>query len=207
MKALVMIADYFEDSELLVPIYWLNEEGVEIDIASIRKGKVKGNRGYVAAAARTLDEVKPDDYELLVLPGGRSSETIMKAEQALRIARCFFDKDKYVASICHGSRVLISAGLLEGRHATGPADLASELKKAGALLEENEVVVDGGLITCRRPSGLPALSKALIALILTDKRRFRDARIPAPCIKFSQAMLYGKCVENLGSQFFVPCMN
>ncbi|MFN3480838.1 MAG: DJ-1/PfpI family protein, partial [Thermodesulfovibrionales bacterium] len=72
MKALIISADNFEDSELLVPYYRLKEEGIDIDIASIKKGKIKGKHGYEVEANKTLGEVNPDDYDILILPGGKA---------------------------------------------------------------------------------------------------------------------------------------
>lgn len=159
MKALIISADNFEDSELLVPFYRLKEADVEVDIASMGKGVITGKHGYEVAVDKTLDEVVPDDYDLLVLPGGKAPETVRKAPKALEIARHFFTKNKPVAAICHGPQTLISAGLLQGRHATCYRSVAQEMKDAGAIYEDKEVVVDGNLVTSRQPSDLPAFMR------------------------------------------------
>lgn len=159
MKALIISADNFEDSELLVPYYRLKEADMEVDIASMGKGGIKGKHGYEVAVDKTLDEVDPDDYDLLVLPGGKAPETVRKAPKALEIARDFFKKNKPVAAICHGPQTLISAGLLKGRHATCYKSVAQEMKDAGAIYEDKEVLVDGNLVTSRQPSDLPAFMR------------------------------------------------
>jgi protease I len=169
MKALIISADNFEDTELLVPYYRLKEEGIPVDIASINKNKIKGKHGYEVEVNKSIKEVNPDDYAILILPGGKAPETIRKVKEALDIARHFFEKNKPVAAICHGPQTLISADLLKGRHATCYRTVAEELKTAGAIYEDKEVVVDGNLITSRQPSDLPAFMREIIKAIKKSK--------------------------------------
>ena len=165
MKALMISADNFEDTELLVPFYRLKEEGIDVDIASIKKDSIKGVHGYEVIANKTLKKIIPDDYDILILPGGKAPETIRKDKNALEIARHFFQKNKPVAAICHGPQTLITAGLLRGRHATCYKSVAREMKDAGVLYEDKEVVVDGNLITSRQPSDLPAFMREIMRVI------------------------------------------
>ena len=162
MKALIISADNFEDTELLVPYYRLKEEDIVVDVASLKKDKIKGKHGYEVQVDKVLKEVNPDEYDLLLLPGGRAPETVRKEKEALEIARSFFKKNKPVAAICHGPQTLISAGLLKGRHATCYVSVAAELKEAGAIYEDKEVVVDGNLVTSRQPSDLPAFLREMM---------------------------------------------
>ena len=157
MKVLIISADNFEDTELLVPYYRMLEEGHDVDIASMKKGKIKGKKGYEVEANKALKEVNSEDYDFLMLPGGKAPEAIRKEQKALEIARYFFDKNKPVAAICHGPQTLISSELTKGRHATYYRSVAPEIKEAGANYEDKEVIVDGNLITSRQPSDLPAL--------------------------------------------------
>ena len=159
MKALIISADNFEDSELLVPYYRLKEAGVEVTVASLNRGSIIGKQGYKVAVDKTFDEVNPDDYAILVLPGGKAPAVVRKEPKALEIARSFFAGGKPVAAICHGPQILISAGLLQGRRATCYRSVADELKEAGALYEDQEVVVDANLITSRQPADLPAFMR------------------------------------------------
>ena len=161
MKALIISADNFEDTELLVPYYRLKEAGVEVTVASLSRRAIKGKHGYEVDVDKTLDEVNPDDYAILVLPGGAAPALVRKEPKALELARSFFARSKPVAAICHGPQILISAGLLQGRHATCYKSVTDELKKAGALYEDREVVVDANLITSRQPADLPAFGGRL----------------------------------------------
>jgi protease I len=156
MKALIISANNFEDSELLVPYYRLKEAGVEVAVASLSRGAITGEHGYEVAVDNTLDEVNPDDYAILVLPGGKAPALVRKEPKALEIARSFFARGKPVAAICHGPQILISSDLLQGRRATCYRSVADELKEAGALYEDREVVVDANLVTSRQPADLPA---------------------------------------------------
>ncbi len=168
MKALMISADNFEDMELFVPYYRLKEEGIQVDIASMKKGRIKGKHGYEIEINKTLEEVDPEVYDILVLPGGKAPEEVRKDRTAVGIARFFFKKNKPVSAICHGPQILITAGLLKGRHATCYRSVAPEMKEAGAVYEDREVVVDGNLVTSRQPSDLPAFMRETMKMI---KRR------------------------------------
>ncbi|UCG78600.1 MAG: type 1 glutamine amidotransferase [Nitrospirota bacterium] len=162
MKILMISADNFEDSELLVPYYRMLEEGHSEDIASLKKGKIKGKKGYEIEANRELKDIDPAKYDVLILPGGKAPAVIRKEQKALDIAKHFFDEEKPVAAICHGPQTLISAGLIKGRHATSYRSVAQEMKDAGVKYEDREVVVDGNLITSRQPSDIPAFMRELM---------------------------------------------
>jgi len=165
MKALIISAANFEDSELLVPYYRLKEAGVEVSVASLNRGAITGKHSYEVAVDYTLGEVNPDDYAILVLPGGKAPEVVRKEPKALEIARSFFARNKPVAAICHGPQILISAGLLKDRKATCYESVAPELRDAQALYQDVEVMVDGNLITSRKPDDLPAFCRELVRML------------------------------------------
>jgi len=165
MKALIVSADNFEDSELLVPYYRLQEAGVAVTVASLKGGAITGKHGYEVTVDKTLDEVNPDEYAILILPGGKAPAVLRKESTAIEIARSFFTHGKPVAAICHGPQILITAGLLKDRRATCYLSVADELKEAGALYEDREVVVDGNLVTSRQPADLPAFMRETMKLL------------------------------------------
>jgi protease I len=165
MKALIISADNFEDSELLFPYYRLKEEGIAVDVATPAGGTIRGKHGYEMKAERKIADIDPDRYDLLVLPGGKAPETVRLEPAALGVCKRFFEKDKPVAAICHGPQTLISAGLLKGRRATCYRSVADEMKAAGAIYEDREVVVDGNLVTSRQPSDLPAFMREMMRLL------------------------------------------
>jgi protease I len=165
MKALIVSADHFEDSELLFPLYRLQEAGLAVDVASISRGNIRGKHGYEVVVDKALAKVDPNAYDLLVLPGGKAPATLRKEAAAIAIAQDFMRGDKPVAAICHGPQILISAGVMVGRRATCTPSVAEELKQAGALYEDQEVVVDGKLVTSRQPADLPAFMREMIRLL------------------------------------------
>ncbi len=165
MKALIISADNFEDTELLVPYYRFKEAGMEVVVAAPAPGKIRGKHGYEVAVDMTIAEVNPDRYDLLLLPGGKAPETVRKEPGAQDIARRFFAGNKPVAAICHGPQTLVSAGVLKGRRATCYRNVAEELREVGALYEDSEVVVDGNLVTSRQPADLPAFMRETMKLL------------------------------------------
>ncbi|MFW6158276.1 MAG: type 1 glutamine amidotransferase domain-containing protein [Planctomycetota bacterium] len=163
MKALILAADGFEDSELLVPLYRLKEAGVEVDVAGPDQGTtLAGKHGYSVTADLPFAGVEPTDYDALILPGGKGPETVRLDEHAVGAARQMVEAGKPVAAICHGAQVLISAGVLEGRSATCYVGVRDDLKAAGADYRDQEVVVDDNLITSRHPDDLPAFCRELV---------------------------------------------
>lgn len=165
MKALIVSADHFEDSELLFPFYRLKEEGLEVDIASIARGKINGKHGYEVVVDTALRDVDPNAYDILILPGGKAPTKLRKEQAAIAIAQHFMRSNKPVAAICHGPQILITAGVLQERRATCYRSVAEELQASGALYEDEEVVVDGNLVTSRQPSDLPAFMREMVRLL------------------------------------------
>jgi protease I len=169
MKALIVSADHFEDTELLLPFYRLKEEGLEVDVASLAHGKINGKHGYEVVVDKALQDVDAGAYDLLVLPGGKAPATLRKEAAAVAIAQAFMRSDKPVAAICHGPQILVTAGVMQGRHVTCAPSVADELQQAGGFYEDQEVVVDGRLITSRRPADLPAFMREIVRLLKTPR--------------------------------------
>jgi protease I len=162
MRALILSANDFEDTELLVPLYRLLEAGYTVDIASLTRETIRGKHGYEVPVNKVFKDIAPADYGLLVLPGGKAPAAIRNDPAVQEIARSFMAEGKPVAAICHGPQILVSAGLLKGRHATCYNSVAAELKEVGALYEDSEVVVDGNLVTSRQPGDLPAFMREVM---------------------------------------------
>ncbi len=162
MKALILSADNFEDIELFYPLHRLKEEGITVKIASMKEGAITGKHGYSIDVDMALDEVNPEEFDILVLPGGRAPERVRLDKKALEIARYFFRENKPVGAICHGAQILISAGVIKGRKATCYIGIRDDLKSAGAVYEDKEVVVDGNLVTSRNPDDLYSFGRELV---------------------------------------------
>lgn len=162
MKALILSADNFEDTELLYPLYRLTEEGFQVDLASFKKEKNKGKYGYTVTPNLILNEVRPEEYELLILPGGKAPEALRKDERVLRIVKAFYEAGEIIGAFCYGPQILILAGLLKGKKGTAYKSVAKELQEAGALYEDKEVVVNRNIVTSCMPSDLPYFMRTIL---------------------------------------------
>lgn len=154
MKVLIVSGQHFEDSELLVPYYRLLEEGIETDIASPQAGIMRGKHGNLMEA-QSLADLDGEEYGLLILPGGKAPAALRRDYVLLDLVRHFVAVGKTVAAICHGPQILVAAGVLADKNATCHRSVVHELEKAGALYQDQSVVVDGNLITSRGRADLP----------------------------------------------------
>ena len=162
MKALILTSDEFEEAELLVPYYRLLEENIAVDIAAQSRGALRGKHGYPCAATKSLAEIDPNEYAVLIIPGGGAADTLSEDKDAIRIAELFLEEHKLTAAICHGPLVLIATGLMEDRHVTGHASIAFALRAAHAHYSATPVVVDDHVITARQPADLPPFMREVI---------------------------------------------
>lgn len=169
-KAIVLTADQFEDMEVYFPVFRLQEEGWIVTIAAPTMQTIYGEHGYGLKPDTTIDKVNPNDYDLLILPGGSpegAPATVRKIKEAQDLATSFFAKNKLVATICHGPYTLVSAGLVKGRHLTSywHDGVPEEIKKGGGIWEDKDVVVDGNLVSSRWPMDLPAFMREVMKIV------------------------------------------
>jgi protease I len=175
-RAVVLTADRFEDFELFFPYFRLIEEGVAVDVAAPVKEKITGENGYVFEDVDlTIDEVDPQLYDLLFIPGGHphgAPETVRKNRKAQEIVRAFFKAGKPVAAICHGPYLLVSADLVAGKRLTSfwGDGVPDEIRAAGGIYLDQDVVVDGNLVTSRWPMDLPAFMQEVMRLLRKAKQ-------------------------------------
>jgi protease I len=165
-KAVLLTADKFEDMEVFFPFYRLMEMGWEVHVAAPDMKQISGEHGYTLEPTVAIDEVNPDDYDLLLIPGGSPDGApgkVRKIKKAHEIAQSFFKKNKLVASICHGPWTLASANVVKGRRLTSywHDGVPEDVRAAGGKWEDTEVVVDGNLITSRWPKDLPAFMREI----------------------------------------------
>jgi protease I len=166
-KVAILAADGFEQMELTKPRAALDEAGATTTVVSIKPGKIQGmnhaDKGDTVAVDRTLDEAKPEDFDALLIPGGLvNPDTLRSSEVALQFVRHFFREGKPVAAICHAPWVLIDAGVIRGRTVTSWPAIKTDVRNAGANWVDQEVVVDNGLVTSRKPDDIPAFNKKMI---------------------------------------------
>ncbi|HYD87897.1 MAG TPA: type 1 glutamine amidotransferase domain-containing protein [Vitreimonas sp.] len=166
-KVAVLATDGFEQSELTEPVKALRNAGAVAEIVSPKAGEIQGMRhdenGDRIRVDKPLAEADAGDYDALVLPGGVANPDKLRLErEAIAFIRRFVEDDKPIAAICHGPWTLIDAGGIEGRRMTSWPSLKADLKNAGAQWVDEEVVVDNGLVTSRKPDDLPAFCAKMI---------------------------------------------
>ena len=166
-KVAILVADGFEQVEFTKPKQALVDAGADVHVVSLNGGQVKGwnetDWGEGFDVDVTIDSVKAEDYNALILPGGvMNPDNLRKSEQAVTFVRDFFKQHKPVAAICHAPWMLIEAGVVEGRKLTSYDSIKTDLKNAGANWVDQEVVTDQGLVTSRNPDDLPAFIDKMI---------------------------------------------
>ena len=166
-RVAIVVTNGFEQIELTDPRDALEDAGASTDIVSIEDDEVKGwnhtEWGDTFAVDVSIDDADPDDYDALLLPGGvMNPDKLRRDERVQRFVRAFFEGGKPVAAICHGPWTLIDAGVVKGRRVTSYHSIQMDLKNAGAEWVDEEVVVDRGLVTSRKPDDLPAFDAKMI---------------------------------------------
>ena len=166
-KVAILVTDGFEQVEMTKPRRALDEEGAETLIVSIKSGQIQGmnhaDKGDKFDVDLTLGDAEPSDFDALMIPGGlMNPDTLRATSEALDFTRHFFEEGKPVAAICHGPWVLIDAGVLRGRTLTSWPNIKSDIRNAGGTWVDEEVVVDNGLVTSRKPDDIPAFNKKMI---------------------------------------------
>jgi protease I len=166
-KVAVLATDGFEQSELQKPVAALQEAGATVEVVSPKAGKIQGyqhhDKGATVRVDRDLTQAKAEDYDSIVLPGGVMNPDALRLEpKAIAFVRAFAKAGKPIAAICHGPWTLINAQAVEGKRMTSWPSLEADLTNAGAHWVDEEVVVDGGLVTSRKPDDLPAFCAKMI---------------------------------------------
>lgn len=165
MKALILIADGFEDLQLFCPWFRLQEEGVEVKLAAPQLQTVTGRHGYTVEPDAPLHELNPSEYDLLLIPGGGAPEKLRLREEAVDIARTFVVEEKLVAAIGHGPQLLISAQTIDRRGVTCSPGIRDDVRAADAIYRDEGVHIDGSLITCRGNEDLPQFCRQLVRML------------------------------------------
>ena len=166
-KVAVLATDGFEQSELQKPVQALKEAGATVEVVSPKSGEIQGyqhhDKGAMVRVDRVLAQANADDYDSIVLPGGVMNPDALRLEpRAIDFVRAFAEAGKPIAAICHGPWTLINAEAVEGKRMTSWPSLEADLKNAGADWVDEEVVVDDGLVTSRKPDDLPAFCARMI---------------------------------------------
>ena len=183
-RVAILAADMFERVELEQPRQALEDAGAEIEVVSIHDGEIQGFDHFEPAAKvkvdKTVEEVSADDYDALLVPGGVGNPDQLRGdENAVAFVRDFFDRKKPMAVICHGPWILVEAGVVRGKKLTSWPTLQTDIENAGGEWVDEEVVVDDGLVTSRKPDDIPAFNKKMLEEFAEGRHAQRDVSAEA----------------------------
>jgi protease I len=165
-KVLIMLDEGVEDVEFLYPYYRFQEEGYSVDVVATKaKETYIGKHGVPMKSDLSPEEVKIEDYDALIIPGGRAPDRMRMNKGLVKIVKDAYNKGKVIAAVCHSPQMLIEADLLRGKKATCYRSVVTDLKNAGANYVDAPVVVDGKIVTSRFPDDLPKFCQETITLL------------------------------------------
>ncbi len=169
-RVAILVDDYFEEAEFTGPLEDLRKAGAKVDVIAPKAGKIHALHHVEPAdtyeANKSLDDVRIDEYDALVLPGGAVNADHLRVNEEAKIwIKRFMEMGRPIAAICHAPWALVSAGVANGRRMTSFFTIQDDMRNAGATWVDEEVVVDNNLITSRKPDDIPAFDNALIEML------------------------------------------
>jgi protease I len=164
-KIAVFVENIYEDLEFWYPYLRMKEEGAEVMAIAPKKGEYTGKYGLPARAGASIDTVKAENFGALIIPGGYSPDRMRRSPAMVQFVRDMNARGKVIAAICHAGWMLASAGIARGRRLTSYIAIKDDMVNAGADWVDQEVVMDGNLITSRTPDDLPAYCRTIIAAL------------------------------------------
>jgi len=183
-KVAFLAADMFEEVELAEPWQALEGAGAELELVSLKDGEIQGFNHYDKAGSfkvdKSVEEASANDYDGLVLPGGVGNpDNLRQDENAVRFVRDFFEQGKPVGAICHAPWTLIEAGVVRDRTLTSFPSLQTDIRNAGGNWVDEEVHVDNGLVTSRKPDDIAAFNRKLIEELAEGRHEQQAAKTSA----------------------------
>jgi protease I len=167
MRIACVLDSDFEDSEFQQPYQALQQEGHQVTVIGLEAGKeLKGKKGQVTTKAEVgIDRVKPEQFDALFIPGGSSPDHLRVDPRMVDFVKTFMDANKPVLAICHGPQLLMTARTVKGRTLTAWTTVQDDLSQVGANVVDEEVVVDGNLVTSRKPADIPAFVRESMKIL------------------------------------------
>ncbi len=165
-KVAVLVEDNYQVLEVWYPYLRLREEGIEtLLVGTGRRKEYNSKEGYPAVEELPIEKARVADFSGVVIPGGYAPDILRRYKEVNKFVREMYEKNKIVAAICHGGWVLVSAGIVKGKKVTGFLAIKDDLVNAGGKFIDKEVVVDGNLVTSRKPYDLPAFCREILRKI------------------------------------------
>jgi protease I len=165
-KVIVLVADLYQDLEVWYPILRLKEAGAEVTVVGPEARQTyKGKYGYPIVSDASANQINIKEYSCIIIPGGYAPDIIRRYPEMVNLVRDAYKKGKTVAAICHGGWVLVSAKILKGKTVTGFFAIKDDLENAEAKFVDAEVIVDGNLVTSRKPEDLPMFLTEIIKML------------------------------------------
>ena len=168
-KIAILVEDQYQVLEVWYPYLRLREEGIDAILVGTGKRHYKSKEGYPVEEELSMKSIDTDQFDGVVIPGGYAPDILRRHEKINNFVKDMFKERKLIASICHGGWVLASAGVLKGKKATSFHAIKDDIVNAGAKFLDQEVVVDGNLITSRNPYDLPAFCREIIRFLKENK--------------------------------------
>jgi protease I len=158
----ILVEDIYQELEVWYPLLRFREAGAEVAVIGPERKTYLSKHGYPVEADTAMGDVRGDDFDALIIPGGYAPDRMRRYEEMVKLVRDAFRKGKVVAAICHGGWMLASADVVRNRTATCFFAIRDDLVNAGARYVDQEVARDGNLITSRKPEDLPAFCRTII---------------------------------------------
>jgi protease I len=153
-RVIIITADKTEDLEFFYPYYRLTEAGYAVDVVTPDGGKFEAKHGLGLNSTTAIKDVRPQDYVLLYIPGGKAPAELRKNDAVLKFVKEFAHSGKPIAAICHGPQILVSADVIKGKQLASWPEVAKEIEEAGGIFVNEALVIDGQFITSRKPGDL-----------------------------------------------------
>ncbi|MFD2702294.1 type 1 glutamine amidotransferase domain-containing protein [Paenibacillus shunpengii] len=168
-KVIALVDEEFEDLELWYPVHRVREEGAEVHLAGEIKDKTYvGKYGVPAKAEYSFDELNSQDYDGILVPGGWAPDKLRRYPKVIELIQEMHRDHKIIGQICHAGWVLISAKILQGVTVTSTPGIRDDMENAGAIWKDEPVVIDGNIVSARRPPDLPPYGKAFCDLLADE---------------------------------------
>lgn len=176
-KCAILVEDLYQIHEVWYPLYRLREEGVQVVTVGPSKKQYKSKNGYEVTADRAINEVSAKDFDAVIVPGGYAPDILRRYPEINKFVADMHKSRKVVAAICHGLWVLCSANILKGKTVTCFFAVKDDCINAGAKYVDKEVVVDGNIVSSRKPDDLPAFMREILKLLRSGSKAQQKTKV------------------------------